>query len=508
MDNALDDRPGALLTSALRTQRERARGATSHRGHGETRAGTDGTAPDRRTPPRWANDRRRERLPDGLVHDHRRVPWTAREVRSRRAFRTSRRSPRPTRVSSTPGSGPWASTLPADAREAIDAHVRLLLAWTVAINLTAIRDPAEVARLHVLDSLAAVPHLAATRRRRGCSTSARAAAFPGLPLAAALGADRALLVDSVGKKVRFLRTVSRRPASSAGSPRRRSGPRRSRATRGTARRWPAVTARAVTSLAELVELGLPLLAPGGVLVAWKRGPRRRRAGRRGRGAPGAAGRPGRGRAGGVPGLEGHCLVIVPRGGAHRRPLPARPGGAAAPAALSRRRPRATLAPDARRRALRHPREPRRRSTRCSPRSRPWTRSGSSATSWGTGPHPDEVVARLRELGAIGVRGNHDAAATGGLEIELVQRRRAAGDGVDPDDDRGRHPRLARRAARDARAGGLPAGPRQPARPDLGVRHLHAGGTGRHGGDGPRRSASTAIPTSRSPTSRTTGGSRR
>jgi predicted phosphodiesterase len=46
---------------------------------------------------------------------------------------------------------------------------------------------------------------------------------------------------------------------------------------------------------------------------------------------------------------------------------------------------------------------------------------------GYGPHPDEVVARLRELGAIGVRGNHDAAALGGSEIEQfnVDARRAA-----------------------------------------------------------------------------------
>lgn len=46
---------------------------------------------------------------------------------------------------------------------------------------------------------------------------------------------------------------------------------------------------------------------------------------------------------------------------------------------------------------------------------------------GYGPHPDEVVARLRELGAIGVRGNHDAAAIGGREIEgfNVDARRAA-----------------------------------------------------------------------------------
>jgi len=36
---------------------------------------------------------------------------------------------------------------------------------------------------------------------------------------------------------------------------------------------------------------------------------------------------------------------------------------------------------------------------------------------GYGPHPDEVVARLRMLGAIGVRGNHDAAALGVLDTE-------------------------------------------------------------------------------------------
>lgn len=36
---------------------------------------------------------------------------------------------------------------------------------------------------------------------------------------------------------------------------------------------------------------------------------------------------------------------------------------------------------------------------------------------GYGPEPDEVVARLREIGALGVRGNHDAAALGGPEID-------------------------------------------------------------------------------------------
>ena len=36
---------------------------------------------------------------------------------------------------------------------------------------------------------------------------------------------------------------------------------------------------------------------------------------------------------------------------------------------------------------------------------------------GYGPDPDGVVDRLREVGAVGVRGNHDAAACGGSEIE-------------------------------------------------------------------------------------------
>ncbi|HSW42676.1 MAG TPA: metallophosphoesterase family protein [Patescibacteria group bacterium] len=47
---------------------------------------------------------------------------------------------------------------------------------------------------------------------------------------------------------------------------------------------------------------------------------------------------------------------------------------------------------------------------------------------GYGPHPDEVVARLREIGATGVRGNHDAAALGVLGVEWFNP--AAGRAVD------------------------------------------------------------------------------
>ncbi|HUQ78508.1 MAG TPA: 16S rRNA (guanine(527)-N(7))-methyltransferase RsmG [Patescibacteria group bacterium] len=160
-------------------------------------------------------------------------------------------------------------SLDAAARAGIDGHVRLLLAWNGAINLTAIRDPAAIAVRHVADSLAALDEF----RRRGINRFVdlgSGGGFPGLPLAAALPADQALLIDSVGKKVRFLTTVveavgldERVAAEAARSESLAADP-------ADRERWQAVTARAVGPLAELIELALPLLRPGGILVAWKR----------------------------------------------------------------------------------------------------------------------------------------------------------------------------------------------------------------------------------------------
>jgi 16S rRNA (guanine527-N7)-methyltransferase len=197
------------------------------------------------------------------------------------------------------------------ARAAIDDHVRLLLAWTAAINLTAIREPERVAQLHVLDSLAAVPLL----RDLGvtaCLDVGSGGGYPGIPVAAALPAARALLVDSVAKKTRFLGAVVEAVGIAARVDvvtARAEQLARMRAHRDA---WPAVLARAVSSLGELIEVGLPLVAPGGVLVAWKREPL----------AEELAAAAGALRAldataevvqSGVPGLEHHRLVVVRKG---------------------------------------------------------------------------------------------------------------------------------------------------------------------------------------------------
>jgi len=204
-------------------------------------------------------------------------------------------------------------TLDASAREAIDGHARLLLAWTEAINLTAIRDPAGVARLHVLDSLAAVPLL------RACGATAlldlgSGGGYPGLPLAAALGLERVLLVDSIAKKIGFLETVIAATglASTVAAERSRAEELGHDARdRGA---WPVVTARAVGSLAELVEVGLPLVAPGGALIAWKRVPLDDELAAAAGALAALDAGPVDVLATGVPGLEDHRLVVVARGG--------------------------------------------------------------------------------------------------------------------------------------------------------------------------------------------------
>jgi 16S rRNA (guanine527-N7)-methyltransferase len=236
--------------------------------------------------------------------------------------------------------------LDAAARAGIEAQARLLMAWTAAINLTAIRTPGGVALEHVADSLAALPLL------RGLDLPDRPAVldlgsgggYPGLPLGLVLPAGRLALLDSIGKKARFLR-VAADAAAAALTSGGREPPRidvlalraeTMAADPDQLRRWDLVTARAVGQLRVLAELALPLLRPGGWLVAWKRD-----AGDGALSAELATASATLTRLGGavvveertgVAGLEDHRLIAVQR---HAQP---RPNWAARPAAGRPRRP--------------------------------------------------------------------------------------------------------------------------------------------------------------------------
>jgi 16S rRNA (guanine527-N7)-methyltransferase len=198
-------------------------------------------------------------------------------------------------------------------REAIAGHLRLLLAWNGSINLTAIRDPEDAAVAHVVDSLTALPVLRSRRVQRFVDLGS-GGGFPGLPLAVALPAERALLVDSVGKKVRFLQAAAA-ALELEGRVATRAGRAETLAHEdGHRERWPAVTARAVAALPDLVELCFPLLEPGGILVAWKRGEIDAELASADRAVAAMGGGALETHAVPVPALAGHRLVLVTKGG--------------------------------------------------------------------------------------------------------------------------------------------------------------------------------------------------
>jgi len=154
----------------------------------------------------------------------------------------------------------------------------------------------------------------ATRGVTGILDLGSGGGYPGLPLSAVLGPARTLLVDSVAKKVAFLRTVveatglERRVAAEATRAEALARDPRDREA------WPVVTARAVTGLAGLVELALPLVAPGGMLIAWKQEPLEDELAAAAPALRALQAGPVTVHETCVPGLEAHRLVVIPRGG--------------------------------------------------------------------------------------------------------------------------------------------------------------------------------------------------
>lgn len=140
------------------------------------------------------------------------------------------------------------------------AHLDLLDDWNQRINLTAIRDRPSQLTKHVLDSLTVLPWLKGER----IADVGSGAGFPGIPLAIAAPAMHFVLVESVGKKCRFLEHVR----DSLGLGNVEVVQARAEAYQPE-RRFDTVLARAVGPLADLVKFASPLLAPGGRLLAMK-----------------------------------------------------------------------------------------------------------------------------------------------------------------------------------------------------------------------------------------------
>ena len=140
------------------------------------------------------------------------------------------------------------------------AYLALLDRWNRTYNLTAVRDPADMVARHLLDSLAMLPFVG----DGALADLGTGPGLPGIPLAIARPQLQVTLVESNGKKARFLReavrTLQLRNARVAES--------RIESLDEPAA-YDAITARALATLPLIVELGGSLLKPAGRLLAMK-----------------------------------------------------------------------------------------------------------------------------------------------------------------------------------------------------------------------------------------------
>lgn len=145
-----------------------------------------------------------------------------------------------------------------DAQARLLAYLDLLARWNKTYNLTAVRDPVEMVSRHLLDSLAVLPFV----RGKNLADLGSGAGLPGIPLAIARPAIAVTLIESNGKKARFLREAVRSlPLANV-----RIEQARVQDAVGT---YDTITARAFASLADMLVWGGHLLAPEGRWLALK-----------------------------------------------------------------------------------------------------------------------------------------------------------------------------------------------------------------------------------------------
>ena len=140
-----------------------------------------------------------------------------------------------------------------------------LIQRNTSVNLTAITEPVDIAHKHFLDSWTAFAARRWTGKERVIDVGS-GAGFPGLALRIARPGLRVTLVESVGKKARFLEDVI--ALLGLGDVEVRN--ERAEALVASRRdRYDVATARAVGSIDQVIEYLVPFLRVGGDAIVWK-----------------------------------------------------------------------------------------------------------------------------------------------------------------------------------------------------------------------------------------------
>lgn len=146
--------------------------------------------------------------------------------------------------------------------EKLLAYTAELYRWNKAYNLTAIRDPEKMLYLHLLDSLAILPLLQGTN----FADIGTGPGIPGIPLAIACPDRKFQLIDSNGKKMRFVfQTCLKLGIKNVQEKQIRVEEFQPMVTGG----YDGVISRAFTSVPEMLEKCHHLVANGGCFYAMK-----------------------------------------------------------------------------------------------------------------------------------------------------------------------------------------------------------------------------------------------
>ena len=131
------------------------------------------------------------------------------------------------------------------------------------MNLTAITEPSAVAKLHLLDSLTVLSAVELKGKKLidvGCG-----AGFPGVPLAIACPEADVTLLDSLGKRITWLKEILPQLGVSAQCVTARA----EEAVASCRERYDFAVSRAVARLNILLELLAPYVKVGGAVIAMK-----------------------------------------------------------------------------------------------------------------------------------------------------------------------------------------------------------------------------------------------
>lgn len=149
-------------------------------------------------------------------------------------------------------------------RAQMAAYWDMLIDWNARVNLTAITEPADAAKKHFADSLAAAARIPAGAR---CIDVGTGAGFPGVPLIIARPDIGMTLLDGLNKRVKFLESVCEALGLDALCVHARAED----AGRDAAHRaqYDIALSRALAPLPVVLELTVPFLRVGGTAIAYK-----------------------------------------------------------------------------------------------------------------------------------------------------------------------------------------------------------------------------------------------